>query len=184
MKFHDHAKRIEDLEFQIQFVALSGTSVLLFSLSNHENVRDLLNDAANGEVVAEDVYLRILDLLPKVATEKEMSYDGSIVTYLYCLSAIDLSLAQRASLEVMRFSGVFWSRRLARYVNELHLNRQIGDSLRAHSVTVHETRYNLPVQRIKGEVRTSAPPTRYPVLTDKHYAEWQVELSQAELVVA
>lgn len=184
MKLRHHTKRIENLDYQIQFVALSGTSVLLLTLSKHEYIRDLLNDTANGEVVAEELLCRIMELLPKVATERELSYDGSIVTYLYCLSVVDLPLAQRASYEVMQSPGLFWSRRLARHIDELHLSKQISDSLRAHSEIVNETRFNMSSRRIGGEIQSSSPPTHYPVLTDKHYTEWQVEVSADELEVA
>ena len=184
MKFYHHAKRVEDLEYQIQFVAISGTSALLLTLSKHDYARSLLNDIANGDVIAEGILSRILNLLPKVASEKELSYDGSIVTYLYCLSEADLSLAQRASRAILQTSGLFWSRRLARHVIELHRNRQIADSLRAHSEIVQETRFNMSVQRISGDMRSDHPPSHYPVLPDKQYPEWQVDMSTVELEVA
>ena len=127
--FHHHIREIEKPDFQIQFVALSGFSVLELILSTHANVKSLLADMATGEVGIREVFERTLYLIQKVSTESQFSYDGSIVVYLYCLSERELSLANLASTEILNTKGLFWSRRMARAVSKYYLARQITDSI-------------------------------------------------------
>lgn len=112
--FEHHIERVEHPDFQIQFVALSGVSVLQLVLSSHANVKSLLADLATGHVRSQELYKRILYLLPLVADEKELSYDGSVVTYLYCLAENEPDLAFKASLRIRQTKGLFWARQLAR----------------------------------------------------------------------
>ena len=108
-----HIERIEQPEFQIQFVALSGFSVLELVLTTHVNVKTLLTDMATGQVGVQGVYDRIVHILSEGIAKRDMSFDGSIVVYLYCLLHFDLDLAYSASLSVLRTRGLFWSRKLA-----------------------------------------------------------------------
>ena len=111
--FERHVRRIEDPDFQIQFAALSGYSVLQLVLARHEFVRSLVASVASGEVELEDVYERIIYLLPRIGHEADKSYDGSIVVYLHCLALFDMNLAHEASEQIRDTAGLFWSRRMA-----------------------------------------------------------------------
>ena len=111
--FQHHIREIENPDFQIQFVALSGYSVLELILTTHVNVKSLLTDLATGQVEVQEVYDRMVHILPKRMAKKDSSFDGSIVVYLYCLSHFDLDMASRASLSILQRRGLFWSRRLA-----------------------------------------------------------------------
>ena len=113
MKLEQHIKEIENPEFQIQFVALSGYSVLQLVLTTHATVRSLLTDLATGQVGVQDVYSRIVHILSNLVAKRDSSFDGSIVVYLYCLLHVDMDLAYRASLSILQTRGLFWSRRLA-----------------------------------------------------------------------
>lgn len=124
--FEHHVREIEMPDFQIQFVALSGLSVLQLMLSNHANVKSLLADMATARVRSQVVYKRILYLLPLVATEKETSYDGSVVTYLYCLAVNEPDRAYQASLRILKTKGLFWSRQLARAFVQAYQKQEIA----------------------------------------------------------
>ena len=89
MKLVNYFEEIESLPFQIQFSVLSGISVVKFALSRNATVTGLLDLLQHETCLAEDLYHRIRYLLPLVATESNLSYDESIVTYLYCLNKID-----------------------------------------------------------------------------------------------
>ena len=119
-----YLRTVETIEFQVQFVVVSGFRLLLSIISDHLIVKGLLQELAHDREKAQLIYERIIQLLPKVSTDKESSYDGSIVVYLYCLSERDLSLAYRASLEILDTKGLFWSRRMARAVRMYYLARE------------------------------------------------------------
>jgi hypothetical protein len=127
--FEYHIKEIENPDFQIQFIALSGFSVLELILSTHANIKSLLADLAAGQVKNQEVYERVLHLLPLVADEKKCSYDGSIVVYLYCLVERDPSLAYEASSCILNTGGLFWSRQLARTFTTAYQEQQISVSI-------------------------------------------------------
>ncbi len=136
--FQHHIREIENPDFQIQFVALSGYSVLELVLAQHEFVRSLIASLSTGEILIEEVYERILCLLPQVEKEVEQSYDGSIVVYLYCLSQFDLTLSYEASTRIQNTKGLFWSRQMARPVLESYWETQISDSLILSSTFSHQ----------------------------------------------
>jgi len=137
--FEQHIAEIEKPDFQIQFVALGGYSVLELVLSTDAKVNSLMADLAANEVEVQEVYDRTVHILTRVMAEKDFSFDGSIVVYLYCLSFFDLDLAYCASLSVLQIVGLFWSRRLAfriieknkvghfRNVTEVSVYIEIGD---------------------------------------------------------
>ena len=127
--FKLYLQEIESLEFQIQFVVVGGFRLLLSIISELEVVKGLLRELAQDREKAHVIYQRIIHILPKVAKDKELSYDGSIVVYLYCLSERDLSLAFLASMEILNTKGLFWSRRMARAVSKYYRARQIADSI-------------------------------------------------------
>ena len=124
-----YLRAIESIEFQIQFAVVSGFRLLLSIISDLKIVKGLLRELAHDNEKAQVIYERIIHILPKVAKDKELSYDGSIVVYLYCLSERDLSLAYLASMEILNTEGLFWSRRMARAVSKYYLARQITDSI-------------------------------------------------------
>lgn len=127
--FENHIERIEHPDFQIQFVALGGLSVLQLVLSSHANVKSLLADLATGQVKNQEVYERILQLLPIVADEKKCSYDGSIAVYLFCLVERDPSLAYDTTSCILDTVGLFWSRQLARAFATAYQEQQISASI-------------------------------------------------------
>ena len=114
--FDHHIEEIENPDFQIQFAALSGFSVLELVLSTHTTVTRLLADINTGEVVIQEVYERILHLLPLVDNDSGSTYDGSIAVYLYCLSQFDLALSYQASSRIQDVGGLFWSVQLAQRI--------------------------------------------------------------------
>lgn len=113
MSFEQHITKIENSDFQIQFAALSGYSVLKVVLESHEFPCSLMMSLSRGEVEIQEVYERILHQLSRAEADLTMCYDGSTVTYLYALSQIDPDTAREASRQIMKARGLFWSRRLA-----------------------------------------------------------------------
>ena len=97
MTLDSYFEEIESLPFQLQFSVLSGLSVVEFALSRDEIVNGLLALLREETGYAEEIYRRIECLLPQVARDTNVSYDESIVAYLYCLNKVDLLLAYRAS---------------------------------------------------------------------------------------
>lgn len=136
--FDHHIKEIENPDFQIQFVALGGYSVLELVLEQHEYVRSLITSVSSDDVQINEVYERILYLLPRVETEVEQSSDGSIVVYLHCLSKFDLTLSYEASVRIGNTRGLFWSRRMARTVVKRYWERKISDSVTLSSTFGHQ----------------------------------------------
>lgn len=136
--FDNHIKEIEDPDFQIQFVALGGYSVLELVLEEHQHVRSLVAGLSRGEVLIEEVYQRILRLLHRVEKEVEKSYDGSIVVYMYCLSQFDLALSYEVSVRIRDTRGLFWSRRMARDLVKQYWDKQISESLTYSSNYDHQ----------------------------------------------
>lgn len=156
--FEQHIKEIENPDFQIQFVALGGYSVLELVLEQHEYVHSLVVGLSIGEVLIEEIYQRILCLLPRVEKEVEKSYDGSIVVYLYCLSKFDLTMSYEASVRIQNTQGLFWSRRMARTVVERYWEKQISDSVILSSAFSDQFVYSddaAIVARLASDVSTS-----------------------------
>ena len=141
--FDHHIKQIETPDFQIQFVAVSGFSVLELVLSTHANVNGLLADVASGQVRIQEVYERILHLLQVVLEVRELSYDGSIVVYLYCLAECEANLAYEASLQILDTKGLFWSRQLARAFAKSYLAQQFAESVELTSEKGEPVPYTL-----------------------------------------
>ncbi|MDE2821064.1 MAG: hypothetical protein OXT68_04280 [Chloroflexota bacterium] len=119
--------KIETLDFQIQFSVLSGLSVVEFALSRNSIVNGLLDALHHEPDLATDLYRRIRYLLPQVAQKTTLSYDESIVAYLYCLNKKDLLLAYRASAPIWDTEGLLWSRWLAFKI--IRLVQQVEQSL-------------------------------------------------------
>ena len=113
MTLEDYFEEIESLQFQIQFSVLSGMNILLRALSQHSTVSGLVTFAENHPDYAQQIFNRIHYLLPIAETETKLSYDESVVTYLYCLSQLNLSLAQRASIQILQDKRLWWSTQLA-----------------------------------------------------------------------
>lgn len=111
--YEEHIEKIEDIDFQVQFLALAGVSVLLSILERHDFVRSLIASIRAGEVQIEAVYERLLYALPRAARDRSKSWDGSIVVYHYCLAQFDSDLAYAASKRILDTTGLFWSRRQA-----------------------------------------------------------------------
>lgn len=127
MKLDTYFEKIESLSFQIQFSVLSGLSSVKFALSRDKTVNDLLKLLRHDKHLAEHVYHRIRYLLSRVPLETNLSYDESIVAYLYCMNKTDLLLAYRASSLIWDAEGLLWSRWLA--FNIIQLVQQIEQSL-------------------------------------------------------
>ncbi len=132
MKLDSYFEEIEKLSFQIQFSVLSGLSSVEYALSRDETVRSLLSLLEFESDLAEDVYLRINVLLPRVSHETKLSYDESIIAYLYCLNKVDQLLAYRASTLIWNTEGLLWSRWKAFKI--IQLVQQIEQSLDVSSV--------------------------------------------------
>ncbi|MYD10482.1 MAG: hypothetical protein F4X02_10625 [Chloroflexi bacterium] len=139
MKLDSYFEEIEKLSFQIQFSVLSGLSSVEYALSRDETVRGLLSLLEIESDLAKDVCRRIRDLLPRVSHETKLSYDESIVAYLYCLNKVDLLLAYRASTLIWNTEGLLWSRWKAFKI--IQLVQQVEQSLDVSSVdSVSSTR--------------------------------------------
>ena len=132
MKLDDYFEEIESLAFQIQFSVLSGLSVVEFALSRDKTVSDLLALLRQEKHLAAGLYRRIRYLLPQVGHESNLSYDESIVAYLYCLNKTDLLWAYRASRLIWDTEGLLWSRWLALKI--IQLVQQVEQSLDVSSV--------------------------------------------------
>lgn len=127
MKLDSYFEEIEKLSFQIQFSVLSGLSSVEYALSRDETVRGLLSLLEIESNLAVDVFRRIRVLLPRLPHETKLSYDESIVAYLYCLIKVDLLLAYRASTLIWNSEGLLWSRWKAFKI--IQLVQQIEQSL-------------------------------------------------------
>ena len=132
MKLDDYFEEIESLAFQIQFSVLSGLRVVQFALSHDATVSGLLDMLKHETDLAESLYRRIRYLLPRVSQETNLSYDESIVAYLYCLNKTDLLFAYRASTLIWDTEGLLWSRWLAFEI--IQLVQQVEQSLDVSSV--------------------------------------------------
>ena len=132
MTLCSYFKVIESTTFQRQFSVLSGLGVVQFALSRDEIVSGLLDLLKHQTGLAESLYLRIRYLLPQVSQETNLSYDESIVAYLYCLNKTDLLSAYRASTLIWDTEGLLWSRWMA--YNIIQLVHQIEQSLDVSSV--------------------------------------------------
>ena len=145
MKLVNYFEEIESLPFQIQFSVLSGISVVKFALSRNATVTGLLDLLQHETCLAEDLYHRIRYLLPLVATESNLSYDESIVTYLYCLNKIDPLLAYRASAPIWDTEGLLWSRWLA--FNIMEFVQQVEQSLDVSSAAGESQAFSVAEQQ-------------------------------------
>ena len=135
MTLSDYFEEIESLAFQIQFSVLSGLSSVEFALARNSTVTGML-DLVKGDVpLVQELYRRISYLLPKVAGETKLSYDESIVAYLYCLKKSDPLWAYRASEKIWDTDGLLWSRWLAYKIIEFQ--QQVDASLYLTSVEDH-----------------------------------------------
>ena len=114
--FERHLARIEHIDFQSQFIAISGMSVLDLILSTHAYIQKLLDDVKLDKIESKELYERIVYLLCQVENETETQHDASIVVYLYCLADQEPQLAYKASILVLETSGLFWARQFARGV--------------------------------------------------------------------
>lgn len=132
MTLSDYFKVIESATFQLQFSVLSGLGVVQFALSRDQTVRGLLDMLKHESGLAESLYRRIRYLQPRVSQETNLSYDESIVAYLYCLNKTDLLFAYRASRLIWDTEGLLWSRWLA--FKTIQLVQQIEQSLDISSV--------------------------------------------------
>lgn len=132
MTLSDYFKVIESTTFQLQFSVLSGLSVVEFALSRDKTVSSLLALLRQEKHLAEDIFRRIGFLLPQVGQETKLTYDESIVAYLYILNKIDLLLAYRASRLIWDTDGLLWSRWMA--FNIIQLVHEIERSLDVSSV--------------------------------------------------
>ena len=132
MTLSDYFKVIESATFQLQFSVLSGLGVVQFALSRDQTVSGLLDMLKQESDLAESLYRRIRYLLPRVSRETNLSYDESIVAYLYCLNKTDLLFAYRASTLIWDTEGLLWSRWLAFKI--IQLVQQVEQTLDVSSV--------------------------------------------------
>lgn len=134
MTIDDYFQEIESLPFQIQFSVLSGLKLLLHSLSEHPTVNGLISLANDNPEYIKQIVQRIKALLPIANTETTLSYDESIVTYLYCLSKLDINLAQQASLLTLKENGLWWSSQYA-----LQLENSLKTILKSIDLSANDT---------------------------------------------
>ncbi len=172
--FDHHKRKIEKPDFQIQFVALSGFSVLELVLEQHDYVRSLIAALSSGEVLIEAVYQRILCLLPRVEQEVNLSYDGSIVVYLYCLSKFDLTMSYKASIRIQKTAGLFWSRRMARAVVEMYREKQMRDSVVLSSDFDHQSVRFDNVKQVMW-FGSDVSKSQYRTDTTRRFLQWSAE---------
>lgn len=132
MTLNDYFEEMESLAFQTQFSVLSGLGSVEFALARDSTVSGLLKLLKNDSRLVQELHYRIRYLLPKVATETQLSYDESIVAYLYCLKKDYPLWAYRASESIWDTDGLLWSRWLAYKIIEFQ--RQIDSSLNLTSV--------------------------------------------------
>ena len=109
---------VETLSFQVQFSVLSGIQSVQRALAQDETVRGLLEALNSQPKLAEQVLDRIRHLLPLAKVDTGLSYDESIVAYLFCLKRHDLIVARRASTLIWDSGGLLWSCWLAHQILE------------------------------------------------------------------
>ena len=127
MSLCKYVREIESLEFQIQFSVIGGIEILQLAMERHPTLIALRSEIMQSEDLADTVFRRILQLLGKVETEMNLSYDESIAAYLFSLFKEKPILAYRASWRILDFGGLWWSVQLAHHVKDM--TRQIFDSV-------------------------------------------------------
>ena len=171
---------IESLAFQIQFSVLSGLSIVEFALSNNGTVNDLLDLIKNDTDLAERLYFRIRFLLPRVSQQTNLSYDESIVAYLYCLHKTDLLFAYRASalIWITETEGLLWSRWLAFKIMEFV--HQVEESLDVSSENGVSGKSRFAEQSQYADFRSPATITEFSLDTNQDgLASYAFEFSTA-----
>ncbi len=127
MTLDSYFEVFESLSFQVQFSVLSGIQSVKRALARDETVTALMAELAAHPRLVAKVFERIRRLLPLTADATDLSYDESIVAYLYCLKRHDMNLAGRASRLIWDTGGLLWSCWLSYEIIEFI--RQIEDSL-------------------------------------------------------
>ena len=100
---------IESLRFQIQFSVLSGIQSVQRALARDETVSDLLAELERQPELGKVVCERIRTLLTIANQVTDLSYDESIVAYLFVLKRRDPALAHKASQLIWETGGLLWS---------------------------------------------------------------------------
>ena len=127
MSQNNYFAEIESLEFQIQFSIVGGFRILQLAMARHPTLIILISEMKECSELLDAVNSRIMLLLERVDTETQLSYDESIVAYLYCLYKVDPLIAHKASLMILEHGGVWWSVQLALYVEDFV--KQVTDSI-------------------------------------------------------
>jgi len=170
--------KIETLDFQVQFSVLSGLSVVELALSYDETISGLLDLLRREARYAEDLYRRIRYLLPRVSQETNLSYDESIVAYLYCLNKTDLLFAYRASTLIWDTEGLLWSRWLAFKI--IQLVQQIEQSLDVSSVDSVSSARSIVGGSELADTRSSAATSHVSFAASPHvFKPFHLEISTA-----
>ena len=116
MPLDKYFDEIESLGFQIQFSVVGGLKILQSSMAQHSTLVRLISEMVADPARSKAVHDRIARLLAKVDTETQLSYDESIAAYLFCLSKVDLMIAEQASLSILEHGGLWWSVQLAKFI--------------------------------------------------------------------
>ena len=175
MELDSYFEEIETLSFQIQFSVLSGLSSVEYALSRDETVKGLLSLLEIESGLAEVVCRRIRVLLPLVPHETKLSYDESIVAYLYCLNKVDLLLAHRASTLIWETEGLLWSRWKALKI--IRLVQQIEQSLDFSTVGGLNNTPSLGSDGAEVNVRSRAATSQLKVTANQTSFAFPVEFS-------
>ena len=118
---------IESLQFQTKLSVVGGLDILQLVLEQNSTIKDLIARLETDPRDRKRLFERIGQLLRKVDSETELSYDESIAAYLYCLKRHDLNLARMASHSIWKMGGLWWSAQIAHQIIEF--TGQIEESL-------------------------------------------------------
>ena len=118
MTLRAYFEEMETLSFQTQFSVISGFEALRLAFSYDSTIKNLIVALNDSPGQTQEIYERIKYLLPKAATETELSYDETIAAYLFCLSRADPAAALDASKLVLMTGSLWWSVQLALYVKD------------------------------------------------------------------
>ena len=132
MTIDSYCAVIESLPFQVQFSVLSGIQSVQRALSRDDTVKALMVELAAQPSMANVLFERIRFLAPRASVVTNLSYDESIVAYLYCLKKHDLTVARRASHLIWDAGGLLWSCWLAHEIIEF--TREIEESIDFSSI--------------------------------------------------
>lgn len=175
MGLHKYFRKIDSLEFQVQFSVLSGFSSLRRYFARDLTLTELIAEAMEDITQSScSINEHIRHLLDRHGPRMN---DESIAAYLYCLKQIDLAVAQEASQYVLNKGGVWWSVRMALHI--LQYEDQIKESISFSSTENNKVRYSTGNESTIDNSSNTVEPAKRFMFTKKEGNKHQIELAFA-----